>query len=514
LIVQTQKRYGALAGIAAAAVALGVGELVGLVVAPRSGPLIAVSGVVIDKVPEQGKNLAISIFGTNDKLALQIGTILLLLAFAAIVGILGQRRLWFGLAGIGVFGAVGLAAALTRAGAAAIWVVPTLVATLAAAVTLWFLLRLLGQPEAVRWPVARSDEFRPVKEFDRRKFLQAAGIAVGGAAALGYAGRALGEVSSVNSARAAIRLPTPSAPAPSAIPGSDVAGLSYVVSNDDFYRIDTAVLLPRVDPSTWRLRIHGRVAKEMVLTFDDLLKRPLIERYVTLSCVSNEVGGSLVGNAKWLGVPLRDVLAEAGPDPGADQVVSRSDDGFSAGTPTAVIMDGRDAMIAIGMNGEPLPVAHGFPARLVVPGLYGYVSATKWVTDIELTTFADFDAYWVPRGWSQQAPIKTESRIDKPRGGNMPAGQTVIAGVAWAPNRGISKVEVQVDNGPWQEATLGTVASVDTWRLWSLPWNATPGNHELRVRATDNGGETQTSQEAPPEPNGATGWHTVRVSIG
>jgi DMSO/TMAO reductase YedYZ molybdopterin-dependent catalytic subunit len=287
-----------------------------------------------------------------------------------------------------------------------------------------------------------------------------------------------------------------------------------VVSNDNFYRIDTALLLPRIDPAQWRLKIHGRVRKEMELTFNDLLNRPLIERYATLSCVSNEVGGNLVGNAKWLGVPLKDILEEAGPDPAADQVVSRSDDGFSAGTPTAVMLDGRDAMIAIGMNGEPLPIAHGFPARLVVPGLYGYVSATKWVTDIELTTFAAFDAYWVPRGWSQQAPIKTQSRIDKPRSGaRFAAGQTVIAGVAWAPHRGISKVEVQVDDGPWQVATLGMVASIDTWRLWSLTWNATPGDHQIRVRATDNAGETQTSQEEPPAPNGATGWHTIHVSV-
>jgi DMSO/TMAO reductase YedYZ molybdopterin-dependent catalytic subunit len=506
-IVQTQKRYGALAGIAAAAVALGVGELVALVVAPRSGPLVAVSGVVIDKVPAFGKDLAIRLFGTYDKFALQVGTIVLLLAVAAIVGILGQRRLWYGMAGIGVFGIIGLAAALTRSSATVLWVVPTLVATAASAATLYYLLGKLG---AVR---RTAEAARP--EFDRRKFLQAASIIVGGAAVAGYAGRALGEASSVNSARAAIHLPTPSGPPATTPPDSDVAGLSYVVSNENFYRIDTAILLPRIDPAQWRLRIHGRVRNPIELTFDDLLKRPLIERYVTLSCVSNEVGGDLVGNAKWLGVPLKEILDAAGVDPAADQVVSRSDDGFSAGTPTAVIMDGRDAMIAIGMNGEPLPVAHGFPARLVVPGLYGYVSATKWVTDIELTRFADFDAYWVPRGWSQQAPIKTESRIDKPRGGSkITPGQTVVAGVAWAPHHGISKVEVQVDDGPWQVATLGTVASTDTWRLWSLPWNATAGDHQLRVRATDNAGDTQTSEEEPPAPNGATGWHTIRVSVG
>jgi DMSO/TMAO reductase YedYZ molybdopterin-dependent catalytic subunit len=229
--------------------------------------------------------------------------------------------------------------------------------------------------------------------------------------------------------------------------------------------------------------------------------------------VSNEVGGNLIGNARWLGVPLKDLLEEAVPDPAADQVVSRSDDGFSAGTPTKVLMDGRDAMIAVAMNGQPLPIDHGFPARMVVPGLYGYVSATKWLVDLELTTFAAYDAYWVPRGWAQQAPIKTESRIDKPQAGTISAGATVIAGVAWAPHRGIAKVEVKVDNGPWQAATLAEVASVDTWRLWWLPWTAQPGDHNLQVRATDNAGDTQTEASAPPAPDGATGWHTVGVTV-
>jgi DMSO/TMAO reductase YedYZ molybdopterin-dependent catalytic subunit len=254
------------------------------------------------------------------------------------------------------------------------------------------------------------------------------------------------------------------------------------------------------------------VRTPITLTWADLLKRPMVERYITLSCVSNEVGGYLIGNARWLGVPIQDLLDEVGPDDGADQVVSRSVDGFTAGTPTKALRDGRDAMIAIAMNGEPLPIEHGFPARMVVPGLYGYVSATKWLAELELTTFADFDAYWIPRGWAQLAPIKTESRIDKPRAGTMVSGQTVIAGVAWAPHRGIAKVEVRVDEGTWQPATLAAVASVDTWRLWSLPWHATPGDHTLSVRATDNAGETQTEAIADPAPDGATGWHTVRVT--
>ena len=505
VLTVTRNRYAALAGVAAAAVALGLGELLAVIVAPRSSPLVAVGGVVVDKVPEGGKDLAIRLFGTHDKLALQVGTVVVLLLIAAGVGIAGRYKLWYGYLGIGLFGVIGLLAAVTRAGAHASWAIPTLLATAAAAATLRYLLGQLG-PTTDPAPTRIGD-------VDRRRFLTAAGVAIGGSAVIGYAGRALGENSSVNSARNAVVLPTPSGPPAVGPAGADVEGLSYVVSNDAFYRIDTALIVPRIDPKEWQLKIFGRVRKPMTITFDELLKRPMIERYVTLSCVSNEVGGDLVGNAKWLGVPLKDLIDEVGPDAGTDQMVSRSDDGFSAGTPTQAILDGRDAMIAIGMNGQPLPIEHGFPARLVVPGLYGYVSATKWVTEIEFTTFADFDAYWVPRGWSQQAPIKTESRIDKPRAGTISAGSTVIAGVAWAPHRGISKVEVQVDDGPWQLATLGQVASVDTWRLWSLPWTATSGAHTLRVRATDNAGDTQTANEAPPEPDGATGWHQIGVTV-
>lgn len=501
-----QNRYAALTGIAAAAVALGVGEVVGLVVSARSAPLVAVGGVVIDKVPEAGKDLAIRLFGTYDKLALQVGTVVVLGVIAALLGWASLRRVWIGLAGIAVFGAVGVVAALTRTGANVAWAVPSLVGALAGAATLWYLVGYLSR-------TVTETGAAPMGGTDRRRFLTAAGAAIGGAAVVGIAGRTLGESSTVNNARNAVVLPTPSGLPALSPPGADVAGLSYVVPNGSFYRIDTALVVPRIDPAQWTLKIHGRVRKPITLTFADLLHRPMIERYVTLSCVSNEVGGDLIGNARWLGIPLKDLLEEAGPEDGADQVVSRSDDGFTAGTPTKALMDGRDAMIAVAMNGEPLPINHGFPARMVVPGLYGYVSATKWLVELELTTFAAFDAYWVPRGWAQQAPIKTESRIDKPRSGTISAGSTTIAGVAWAPHRGISKVEVRVDDGNWQVATLAEVASVDTWRLWSLPWDARPGDHEIQVRATDNGGDTQTEATAPPAPDGATGWHTVRVSV-
>jgi len=239
-----------------------------------------------------------------------------------------------------------------------------------------------------------------------------------------------------------------------------------------------------------------------------------VERYVTLTCVSNEVGGELVGNARWLGVPIKDLLDEVEPEDGADQVVSRSVDGYTAGTPTAALLDGRDALLAVGMNGEPLPVEHGFPVRMVVPGLFGYVSATKWLEELELSSFAEFDPYWVRRGYEAQAPIKTQSRIDTPGAGKqLSEGQVMVAGVAWAQQRGVSAVEVRVDDEPWQQATLAAAPSVDTWRQWSWPWQATPGDHRLQVRATDETGEVQTDQEAEPFPDGASGWHTKDVTV-
>jgi hypothetical protein len=273
-------------------------------------------------------------------------------------------------------------------------------------------------------------------------------------------------------------------------------------------------VLPQVDPATWRLRVHGMVDKELSFTLDDLLSRPLVERDLTLVCVSSEVGGTYAGNARWLGVPLRDILEEAGVRDGADQLVSRSVDGWTAGTPVAAVRDGRDALIAVGMNGEPFPVKHGFPARLVVPGLYGFVSATKWLTSLELTTFDAFNGYWVKRGWAQQAPVKTMSRIDTPRGlQKVAAGRVPIGGVAWATHRGISKVEVRIDDGPWQEAQLAPVPSVDTWRQWFFAWDAPAGSHTVTCRATDSDGQTQDEQRVDPIPDGATGWHQIVVLV-
>jgi DMSO/TMAO reductase YedYZ molybdopterin-dependent catalytic subunit len=327
----------------------------------------------------------------------------------------------------------------------------------------------------------------------------------------------LGNRVDVEGSRAAVGTVTPSAPAPPAPAGSDFAADGtprFLTANKDFYRVDTALTVPRVRAEDWRLRIHGLVDKEISFGFQDIRQRSLVERAVTLTCVSNEVGGEYVSNANWVGVPIRDLLLEAGVKPGSDQLFSTSVDGFTAGTPVDALLDpNRGAMLAIGMNGEALPIEHGFPARMVVPGLYGYVSATKWVVDWELTTFDARQAYWVPRGWSAKGPIKTESRIDNPQDGTkVRGGRVTVAGIAWAQHTGISKVEVRLDGGGWQEAELAAEVSPDTWRMWRIFLDVRSGDHHVSVRATDHTGYTQTGQEADPAPDGATGWHTVSFS--
>jgi DMSO/TMAO reductase YedYZ molybdopterin-dependent catalytic subunit len=303
---------------------------------------------------------------------------------------------------------------------------------------------------------------------------------------------------------------------PSPPAGFDTRGISsFITPNVDFYRVDTALVIPRVDSDSWRLTIHGMVDRELELSFRDLVARDLIERDITLACVSNEVGGPYIGNARWVGAPLKPLLEEAGVRTGADQIVSRSVDGFTVGTPTSVAMDGRDAMLAVSMNGETLPFTHGFPVRMIVPGLYGYVSATKWLTDIELTTFDAYDPYWIQRGWAEQAPIKTQSRIDTPRPlANVKVGSVMVAGVAWAQHRGIERVQVRVDEGDWNDATLAAQDTTDTWRQWRWAWDATAGDHTLQVRATDADGVAQPQERVTPFPDGATGWHTVVVVAG
>ena len=290
---------------------------------------------------------------------------------------------------------------------------------------------------------------------------------------------------------------------------------SYVTPNDDFYRIDTAFEVPQVDPGSWRLRFTGMVDNPYEITFDEIQAMDLTDHVITLSCVSNRVGGNLVGNAVWTGVPLSALLDRAGVQAGADQVVGRSVDDWTAGFPTPLVYDGRNAILAIGMNDRFLPTDHGFPARLVVAGLYGYVSAVKWIEEIHLTTWDGFDGYWVPRGWSKEGPMKTQSRIDVPVGRGVVAGQpTPIAGIAWAPTRGIERVEVQIDGTEWLPCELGEALGDESWVQWYREWTPTAGRHRIRVRATDGDGVTQSEQEVSPRPNGAEGWHTVTVNVG
>ncbi|HEU5266954.1 MAG TPA: molybdopterin-dependent oxidoreductase, partial [Jatrophihabitans sp.] len=351
---------------------------------------------------------------------------------------------------------------------------------------------------------------------DRRALLQA-GIATAALASVaGFGGRVTQHARyDVSDARTKVRLPPPrDAVAAPAEADLHITGVPWATSNDAFYRIDTALTLPQVLPNRWRLRIHGMVDRELTLTFDDVLSRPLIERWITLCCVSNPVGGDLISNARFRGIRLADLLREAGIHPDSDQLLLTSADGMTIGAPTKVVMDGRDALLAVGMNGQPLPIEHGFPARTVVPGLYGYVSACKWIVDIEASTFAQRQAYWVRQGWAVQPPLQLESRIDRPRGNaTVRVGRAVaVAGVAWDQHVGVAKVEVQVDDGAWQPARLATVPSTDTWRQWVLPWTpGKPGTHRLRVRATDAKGTVQSAADRDPYPAGATGWHTVTV---
>jgi DMSO/TMAO reductase YedYZ molybdopterin-dependent catalytic subunit len=511
---------GAIVGLVIAAVGLGVAQLVAAFVGELASPMVAVGEAAIDAAPGWLKEFAIRTFGTKDKLALLIGIGLLLALYAMVMGILALRRRWVGYAGLLGFGLIGVLAAVTRPTSDALSAFPSVAGALAA---FWALQRMLGTvvvPPAARPPTAGPGPGAPEVSVsvDRRRFLRT-GLALGGAAATaGVAGAFAGTATSkAVASRAAVRIPAPAdrAPRPSGT-GFDVSGLSpFYTPNADFYRVDTALIVPKVAADDWTLRIHGMVDREVRLDYHRLLARPLVERDVTLTCVSNEIGGGYVGNARWVGALLAPILDQAGVRSGATQLVSRSADGFTVGTPTAVVMDGRDAMLAVAMNGQPLPLAHGFPVRMVVPGLYGYVSATKWVVDMELTTFEAYDAYWVRRGWAQQAPIKTMSRIDTPASGaTVTAGRVPVAGVAWAQHTGVAAVEVRVDGGAWQPARLAAQDTIDTWRQWLFEWEAAPGRHLLAVRATDDSGYVQTGRGASPFPNGATGWHTIVIGVG
>jgi len=507
----TRRRYAAVSGVLAAALTVAVGHLVAGFVGPGSSPVVAVGAVVVDRTPQWLKELAIRAFGTHDKTALFVGLAIVLTGLAAGVGVVAQRSPRAGVLLVLVLGGVGAAAAVSRTDAGGAAFLPSALGAAAGVVALRALGRRLGTlADALDEPVESGP--------DRRAFLRSAGGVVVLAAVSAAIGSALGSVGRVASAaRAAVVLPRAARPAPAVPAGaqSPTPGVvPFVTPNPDFYRIDTALVVPDVDPSTWTLRVHGLVAHEVTLTFAELLASNLVEADVTLTCVSNPVGGDLIGNARWLGLPIRDVLSRAAPDPSADMVLSTSVDGFTASTPLAVLTDGRDALLAVGMNGEPLPLAHGFPVRMVVPGLYGYVSATKWVVDLEVTRFADRTAYWTERGWSPRGPVKTSSRIEVPRPGTVVGpGPVAVGGTAWAQHRGITAVQVRVDDGPWTTVTLAAEDTVDTWRQWSWTWDATPGTHTLAVRATDAVDGVQTGTVTDVVPDGATGWDTIDVTV-
>ncbi|MDQ0801767.1 DMSO/TMAO reductase YedYZ molybdopterin-dependent catalytic subunit [Arthrobacter sp. SLBN-112] len=504
-------RWAAAAGVAAVGGGVAVGELLAGFLSPSLSPLTAVGGAVIDAVPPGVKDWAVSVFGTADKAALLAGMALVIAILAAVAGVLEFRRRFRGAAMVGIFGAVGAAAILTRAQMTPVALALPVVAAVVAVVLLRFLAGKLQEWDAGGPGTAASGG-------SRRSFLQAlAGTAAVSAVFGVLAGAWRGATSAVSDARARIALPVPASPAPPVPAAADlgVAGMTPLVTpNREFYRIDTALSVPAVNPDNWVLKVTGMVDREVQLSYADLLAKPLTERHITIACVSNGVGGDLIGNARWLGWPVRELLAQAGPHPGADMVLSRSSDGWTAGTPLEVLTDTRDALLAVGMNGEPLPLEHGFPVRMIVPGLYGYVSATKWVTELKVTTFAQDAGYWTPRGWSARGPIKTSSRIDVPRSGHpVSAGSVVFAGVAWAQHTGIQKVELRFNRGPWREADLATGLSADTWYQWKLAADLTPGQYEVQVRATDLTGRPQEETERPPAPDGATGFHTVRVDV-
>jgi DMSO/TMAO reductase YedYZ molybdopterin-dependent catalytic subunit len=496
------RRIGSLVGVLAAAVGLGVAELVAGAIPTGRSPVVAVADRVIELGPPSWERAVIRALGTADKPVLVLVVLVLTAVLGAAAGAFPRAALPI----VVVVAAAGALAALAAEDASWVHALPEVAGGVAAAFTLRSMQRAVT--DGTDSPLAPAAA-------DRRRLL-VAGTAAGSVAAIAATtGRLLqGRVNATGSRRAVV-LPRPTNPLPPAPAGADlgVPGVSpWVTPNRDFYRIDTALLVPQVETEGWTLRIDGMVAHPVELTYEQLLSKRIVEADVTLMCVSNEVGGDLIGNARWLGVPLADLLEEAGPSANADQIVGRSVDGFTTGFPLRAALDGRDALVAVGMNGEPLPLRHGFPARIVVAGLYGYVSATKWLRRIEVTRFDAYDPYWIERGWSREGPVKVGSRIDTPRS-RASAGTIPVGGVAWAQGRGVDRVEVRVDDGNWHDARLGAAAGNDTWRQWRWDWDARRGDHSLSVRATTVDGERQTEQKALPFPDGATGWHTIDVRV-
>ncbi|AZS45753.1 molybdopterin-dependent oxidoreductase [Microbacterium oxydans] len=525
--------WAALAGVIGGGVFLATAELFALLFARAASPILAVGGFVIDIVPQPFKEFAIATFGEYDKIALLAGLGLAVFIASAIAGILQLVRPPLGVIALVIAGVLSTAAIVTRAAVTPLAFLPPVLGTVAGSFVLVLLCRRLRgwRASVVAAPgqenedtvsaetdadLAAAEPARP--GIDRRRFFVLAALAGASALVVGITARTVSmAVSSVEAIRSALKLPSPRTTV--TVPDGaelDIPGLSKLFTpNKDFYRVDTALTVPSIDPDTWRLVIDGMVDQRVEMSFQDILDMGLDEYAITLTCVSNEVGGELVGNAKWLGVPLRDVLKKAGVKSGADMVLSRSVDGYTASTPlSALTDDSLDAILAVGMNGEPLPLEHGFPVRMVVPGLYGYVSATKWLTELKVTTFAQDEAYWTPRGYSAEAPIKFASRVDTPKIGEaVAAGKIPIAGVAWAQSVGIERVEVSIDDGDWVQATLSAPINDDTWVQWFMEWDATPGTHYVAVRAVNKNGDLQIQERAPIAPNGSSGWQRSLIRV-
>lgn len=510
-------RWYALGTVLSAAAGAGLGHLVAGFVSPEASPVLAVGSTVIDLTPTPVKEWAVAQFGTADKPILigsvAIGTLLI----AGGIGLVARTHRTLGLALLGALALTSVFAAVLRPTSTSVDMIPGFVTAVAGLLLAgWYLGLLDTLGETAGDPLSGAGADHSAREdgrSDRRHVLAAAA----GLGVVAAAGGTLGQLLSRGASPEAVTLPAAAealAPLPSGIEGT-VRGVSaFRTPNSQFYRIDTALVIPRVSTDGWKLTIDGDVDRPYSLTFDELLTMPLVERDITLTCVSNEVGGQYVGAARWLGVRTKDLLERAGIRPGVEQIFSHSTEGMTISTPVQALTDDREALVAIAMNGEPLPAMHGFPARLVTPGLYGFVGATKWLTRMQATTYAADRAYWTARDWATDAPILTQSRIDTPRGLNrLDAGRVVIGGVAWAQQRGIAKVEVRVDENAWEEAKLGPDAGIDYWRQWYLPWDALPGRHQLTVRATDLNGDLQPEQDATPFPKGATGWHSIVVLI-
>lgn len=497
--MRTRLAYAA-SGVLATLVAVALAHLVAGLTDPAASPVLAVGSQVIDLTPTPLKEWAIRQFGTRDKPILVGSVFAGLLVLAAVAGLLARRRTSYGAALLVVLVLLAAGATLNRPRLEALDLLPSLVA----AVTAVLALVLLTRPRGDRAPNG-----------GRRGVLMA-----GALAAIAVAAGGAGEwIARARTRIADVTLPAAADPAPPLPAGIEdtVEGVTpFRTPNGDFYRVDTRLTLPVIDLDDWTLTIDGDVENEVTFTFDEILEMAMVERDITLTCVSNDVGGRYVGAARWLGVPLRDLLDRAGIDgTGADQLFSTDVEGMTISTPLDLALDGRDALLAVGMNGDPLPLEHGFPARLVIPGLYGFISATKWINRMTLTTYAEQDAYWTKKKWATDAPIKISSRIDTPKSlSTIDAGATFVGGVAWAQQRGgVAKVEVRIDGGPWQPATLGPDGGNDYWRQWYLPWDATSGSHSLAVRAVSGDGETQTAVRATPFPAGSSGVQETRVQV-